>query len=88
MRVNASKTIKFVVGIKLNSTLASSQSEAVNFTKILMNITGIWSNKELNNTSCTLSNGFYWLKEQGILAPDILSEGQTYDYAVLYKAYY
>ena len=88
VRVNASKTIKFVVGIKLNSTLASSQNEAIEYTKILMNITGIWTNKELNNTSCTLANGFYWLKEEGILSPNTLSEGQTYDCSVLYKAYY
>ena len=88
LRVNASKTIKFVVGIKFNSTLASSESEAISYTQVLMNITGIWNNQELNNTSCTLSNGFYWLKEQGILAPNTLTEGQTYDYSVLYKAYY
>jgi hypothetical protein len=88
VRVNASKTIKFVVGIKFNSTLASSQSEAINYTQVLMNITAIWTNKELNNTSCTLANGFYWLKEEGILSPNTLSEGQTYDYSVLYKAYY
>jgi len=88
VQVDASKTIKFIVGIKFNSTLASSESEAISYTQILMNITGIWINKELNNTSCTLANGFYWLKEEGILSPNILSEGQTYGCSVLYKAYY
>jgi len=88
LRVNASNTIKFVVGIKFNSTLASSQSEAISYTQILMNITGIWTNQELNNTSCSLDSGFYWLKEEGTLSPNTLNEGQTYDWSVLYKAYY
>lgn len=88
LRVNASKTIKFVVGIKFNSTLASSETEAISYTQVLMNITGIWNNQELNNTSCVLNSGFYWLKKEGILATNTLTEGQTYDCSVLFKAYY
>jgi len=88
VRVNASKQIKFVVSIKFNSSLADSNQEAIDFTKVLMNITGIWTNEELNNTSCQLSGDFYWLKEEGILAGGTLTDGQTYDCEVLYQGYY
>lgn len=91
--VNASKQLKFVVGIRFNSTLASSQSEAVDYTRVYMNITYngnfVWQNKEFNNTSVSgPSNGFYWLKEEGILPPNTLSEGQTYACSILYQGYY
>ena len=88
VKVNASKQIKFVVSIKFNSSLASSNTEAVDYTKVLMNITGIWTNEELNNTSVVQSGDFYFLKEEGILASDTLSEGETYECAVLYQGYY
>jgi len=88
VKVNASKQIKFVVSIKFNSSLASSDTEAVDYTKVLMNITGIWTNEELNNTSVVQSGDFYFLKEEGVLASDTLSEGETYECAVLYQGYY
>ncbi|MGP3705246.1 MAG: hypothetical protein ACKD6O_08160 [Candidatus Bathyarchaeota archaeon] len=87
--VNASKQIKFVVGAKFNSTLASSQSEAVNYTRVYMNITGVWTNVLLNNTGVSgPSGGFYWLSWEGILAPNTLSEGQTYGCSIVYQGYY
>ncbi|MEM3579221.1 MAG: hypothetical protein QXL54_03235 [Candidatus Bathyarchaeia archaeon] len=91
--VNASKQLKFVIGIRFNSTLASSQSEAVAYTRVYMNITYngnfVWQNKELNNTSVSgPSGGFYWLKEEGILPPNTLSEGKIYACSVLYQGYY
>jgi hypothetical protein len=86
--VNASKTITFNVSICLSSTLASSTSEAVSYTAVYMNITGIWTNVELNNTSVVLNGSFYYLIETGILNANTLTEGQTYACSVLYKAYY
>lgn len=84
--VNGSKTITFIVSIKFNSTLASSTTEAIDYTRVLVNITGIWINKELNNTECILSNGFYWLKEVGIVTG--LAEGESYEVDFFYKTYY
>lgn len=88
VKVDAGKTLKFVVGIKFNSTLASSSDEAVSYTRVYMNISGVWVNKELNNTSVVLSGGFYWLKEEAILAANTLSEGQTYECSILYEGDY
>jgi hypothetical protein len=88
VRVNASNTITFNVSICLNSTLASSTSEAVSYTAVYMNVTGVWTNVELNNTSVVLSGNFYYLVEKGVLNAGTLTEGQSYDCSVLYKAYY
>jgi len=88
VKVNASNTITFNVSICLNATLVSSSSEAVSYTAVYMNITGIWTNVELNNTSVVLNGSFYYLIEKGVLNAGTLSEGQTYDCSVLYKAYY
>ncbi|MFN3329235.1 MAG: hypothetical protein ACK40U_10395 [Fervidobacterium pennivorans] len=92
VRIDANQQVDFVVCIKFNSTLASSESEAISYTKVLMNITYsgnyIWQNKELNNTSIFLSNGFYWLKEVGNWTSNLPQEGITYNCAVLYQGYY
>jgi len=88
VRVNASNTITFNVSICINSTLASSTSEAVSYTAVYMNITGIWTNVELNNTSVVLNGSFYYLIEKGVINAGTLTEGQTYDCSILYKAYY
>jgi hypothetical protein len=88
VRVNASNTITFNVSICINSTLVSSTAEAVSYTAVYMNITGIWTNVELNNTSVVLNGSFYYLIEKGVVNAGTLTEGQTYDCSVLYKAYY
>ncbi len=88
VRVNASAVLTFKVSIRLNSTLAVSTSEAISYTAVYMNITGIWTNKEFNNTSVQLVGSFYYLIEQGVLNANSLNEGQTYVCSVLYKAYY
>ena len=88
VRVNASKLIRFVVGIQFNDTLASSTAEAIDYTRVYMNITGVWTNMELNNTSCQLSGSWYYLKEEGNLTAGTLSEGETYECSVLYQGYY
>jgi len=94
VRIHDSWQVKFVVGTKFNETLASSQSEALEYTKTLMNITYgnppsyIWQNIELNNTSITQSNGFYWIVETGIWTSNLPQEGVTYNCAIDYRQYY
>lgn len=85
--VNGSQWFKFVVCHRFNSSYANNEQEAIDYTKILMNITSIWTNKELNNTSCTLEGNWYILKEVGYLN-QTLSEGETYECTVLQKGYY
>jgi len=84
--------VKFIVGIRFNSSLASSNSEAIEYTRVFMNITHngsyIWQNNELNNISCVLNGDFYYLKEEGIWNVDLPQEGETYDFSVLYQGYY
>jgi hypothetical protein len=89
VRVNASKTITFNVTVCFNSTLASSQSEAVQYTRVLLNITGIVTNAELTNVKVTGPvGGFYYLTEQYIIAANTLTEGQTYACSFKYQGYY
>ena len=89
VRVVDGQAVKFIVGIKFNATLASSSSEAISYTRVYMNITSIWNNKELNNTSCSLVGSFYYLKEQGIWSvTGYPQSGVTYSCTVLYQGYY
>jgi len=92
VRINDNQQVKFNVGIRLNSTLASSTAEAVSYTRVLMNITFdgtfVWQNVELNNTSCVLVGGFYYLVETGTWNTNLPVAGKTYACTVLYQAYY
>jgi hypothetical protein len=85
--VNGSQWFKFVVCHRFNSTLADSTQQAIDYTQVLMNITGIWTNEELNNTSCELDGDWYILKETGYLN-QTLSAGETYECTILQKGYY
>lgn len=92
VRVHDSWVINFTVGIKMNSTLVSSTSDAIAYTRVYMNITDggtIWNNVELNNTACSLSGSYYYLTEQGHWnATGKPSAGVTYACSILYQAYY
>ena len=89
VRVNASKAITFNVTIWFNSTLANSQSEAVSYTKVLLNITGIVTNAELTNVKVSGPvGGFYILVERYVVAAGTLSEGQSYACTFKYQGYY
>jgi len=92
VRVPDSQYVRFIVRIKLNSTLASSTSEAIAYTRVYMNITNegtIWSNKEFNNTICYLYSSFYWLKERGDWNQSGKpTSGVTYTCTAKYQAYY
>ena len=89
VRVVHEQPLNFTVGIQLNSTLASSVAEAIAYTRCYMNISGgVWTNEELNNTSCSLSGNFYYLTEMGHWnSTGLPAEGVDYDCAVLYEDY-
>jgi hypothetical protein len=92
-RIHDGWQVKFYIGLKLNSTLAASQAEAIDFTRVYMNITyiggSVWTNKELNNTSCSgPSGGFYYLEEEGLWNMDLPVAGRTYTCDVKAQFYY
>jgi hypothetical protein len=86
--VNASKTITFNVTIEFSTSLASSQDEAIQYTRVYLNITGIVTNAELTNVACWVSGSYYYLIERYVINPGTLSGGQTYACSVLYQGYY
>jgi hypothetical protein len=92
VRVHDSWAINFTVGIRINSTLVSSTSDAIAYTRVYMNITdggSIWNNAELNNTACSLSGSYYYLTEQGHWnTTGKPTAGVTYACSILYQAYY
>jgi hypothetical protein len=87
-RIHDNWQTRFLVNIKLNSTLATSTSEAISYTRVYMNISTVWTNVELNNTSCSLNGDFYWLLEEGNWTTSLPSLGVTYSCSVNYQAYY
>jgi hypothetical protein len=92
VRVHDSWAINFTVGIQINSTLVSSVSDAIAYTRVYMNITdggSIWNNVELNNTACSLSGSYYYLTEQGYWNETGKPvAGVIYACSILYQAYY
>jgi len=92
VRVHDSWVVRFKVGMRFNSTLASSTSQAITYTRIYMNLTNggsIWTNKELNNTSCVLSGSWYYLVENGVWnQTGKPTSGVTYLCSIRYEGYY
>lgn len=93
-RIHDSWYTKFIISMKFNSSLASSQQESKDYTKVLMNITKpgptyIWTNVELNNTSCSgpTSNN-YWLIEEGNWTSTLPEAGVTYTVSIDYQSYW
>jgi len=88
--VEEKQAIKVIVSIKLNDTLASSEAEAIEYTRVYMNISeGIWTDEELNQTSCVHSGDFYWLKENGVWNQTGYPQaGVDYECSVLYQGNY
>jgi len=91
-KLNDNQQVRFLIMIKYNSTLASSENEAIQNTKVLMNITYnsnfVWQNTELNNTSCILADNFYWLKEEGNWTTNLPQQAITYNAKILYQSYW
>lgn len=93
-RIRPNRAIMFNVGCKLNDSLAVDNSEAVEFSQVLMNITYnngvdfIWDNIELNNTAVSKSGGYYWLEEQGNWTSSLAQAGVIYNCSVSYQSFY
>jgi hypothetical protein len=92
-RINDNQTTLFNVTVCFNSTLASSQSEAVSFTRVYMNITDggtIWNNQLLTNIAVSgPTNGFYYLVKQATWnSTGYPVAGTTYSISTLYQGYY
>jgi hypothetical protein len=92
-RINDQQNTFFNVSIRFNSTFASSTAEAIQYTKVFMNIsasngTSIWLNVELNNTSCELSGSYYYLIERGNWTTTLPEAGVTYNCGIDFQPYY
>lgn len=88
-RVHHARPTRFQVKWRLNNTLADSESEAIQYTKILMNISTVWTNEELNNTSSSSDATYYYGIELGNWNQTAKPEsGVTYEVATKYEAYY
>jgi len=89
-RVVDSQPINFTVKWRLNDTLATSEAEAVTFTKVTMNISqSVWTNEELNITSTDSDASFYYGIERGHWnQTGMPASGVTYEVATKYEAYY
>jgi len=88
-RVVDNQPVRFQVKWRLNNTLATSTSQAVSYTKVLMNITSSWTNVELNNTSSSSDASWYYGVELGTWnQTGKPAAGVTYNVATRYEAYY
>lgn len=89
--IDANKAIRFNVTVRLNKTLADNDNEAIEYSKVLMNITNggtVWNNKLLNNTDVSSDADWYYLIETGNWSSDLPSEGVEYTCTIRYEAYY
>jgi len=91
-RVVDSQPINITVCWRLNNTLASSEAEAVSYTRVYINLTDggtIWNNEEMNNTSSGSDASYYYGYELAHWNQTGLpTSGVTYDVATRYEAYY
>jgi hypothetical protein len=94
-RIHDAWATAFRVGIKLNKTLASSDAEAISFTRCnltIMNITDsklVWTNVTLNNTATIGSDAtYYYHWKLGNWTTDLPLAGVSYNCTVYYDAYY
>jgi len=89
VRVEDDTPTRFQVKWRLNNTLANSIAQAVEYTRVLMNITGIWTNKELTNVASSSDPNFYYGVERGVWNQTGYPQaGMTYDVTTRYEAYY
>lgn len=89
VRVAHETPTRFQVKWRLNNTLASSETEAVDYTWIYMNISTIWTNQNLTNTSHSSDANYYYGVELATWNQSgYPASGVTYDVSTKYKAYY
>jgi hypothetical protein len=94
-RILDSQPINFEVYMKLNKTLASSDSEAKSFTRSNMTITRtdtsvlIWDNVPLNQSATITSDAtYYYLSFSGNWTSTLAVAGVTYNCTDVYQSYY
>lgn len=88
-RVQDSLAINLTMKLRLNITFASDNSEAISYTKILCNISTIWTNEEFNNTAISSDASYYYLTEEGHWnQTGYPQSGTDYDVETRYEAYY
>ena len=61
--VEEAEAVKFQVGIRFNDTLAGSESEAVEYTRVYLNISTVVTNQELTNETISYTAPWYYLTE-------------------------
>jgi len=89
LRVEDSKAIKIEVTVQLNSTLASSEQEAIDYTECTITIGTIVTEASMINTNCILQGDFYILTyEYEWNQAGYPQAGETYNVGIEYKAYY
>ena len=89
-RVVHSQPINITVQWRLNNTLADDAAEARSFTRVYMNLTGVWTNEELNATGSVTSDASYYYGVELAYWNQTgkPTTGVTYDVATRYEAYY
>ena len=83
----------FLVGVKLNKTLASDSATAISYTKCNMTISYdssyVWDNVNLNQTGSVQNDDSFWyINFQGNWTSNLPAQGVTYNCTVTYQAYY
>jgi len=93
VRIHDGYETSFIVQVKLNTSLASSASEAHSYTRVNMSITDggtIWPISTMLNDSGTPSSsgGFWYVKKLGNWTSSLPSPGVTYSCNATFQAYY
>jgi hypothetical protein len=87
-RISDSQPTSFVVNVKFNETLAEDEDQAADYTRVTMNITGVWTSESLNYTSISTADDFYWLVYVGNWTESLPTAGESYSVSVLFEGYY
>lgn len=92
VRVEPDFAINLTLWVRLNNTLASSENQAVSFTRVFCNITdggSIWNNVEFNNTDTGSDATYYYCQEQGFWNDSgYPATGINYNVNTTYDAFY
>ena len=92
-RIHDGWPTSFIVQVKLNTSLASSASEAHSYTRVNMSIVDggtVWPISTMLNDSGTPSSsgGFWYVKKLGNWTSSLPSPGVTYSCNATFQAYY
>jgi len=93
-RINDSVSMHFEVYVKINSSLVSSEAEAISYTRVNMSImnvntTYVWNNVPLNSSgTASLVGSYYYHQKYGDWTSSLPVAGVTYNCTVVYQAYF